>query len=128
MPGTPRGTTVTLGFGEVSRIDGDHVTRTADPFCVLCQRSFVSQTLFDSHLNSFSHKESLKRAFQSSHNIIDPNVGSVDGRWVPVDVEVRAGVRAVLPIIVALELACRLLNRRRDPSKVDHGASGAAGS
>ena len=51
----------TLGFGEVTTCDGFQVRRLEEPFCVLCNRHYVSQHLFDSHLDGFTHKEALKR-------------------------------------------------------------------
>ena len=54
----------TLGFGDVAVVEGIHVRRKEEPFCVLCNRHFVTQELFDSHLDGFTHRESMKKRVQ----------------------------------------------------------------
>ena len=53
----------TLGFGDITEsYNHDMSIRLKEePFCVLCNRHFVSRELFDSHLDGFTHKTSMQK-------------------------------------------------------------------
>ena len=54
----------TLGFGETSVVEGLDVKLKDEPFCVICNKTFVSRELFDGRLSGKTYKEALKKKAQ----------------------------------------------------------------
>ena len=84
---------------------------------VVYSRDAVSPSL---HAQLSSSLERLSKQWGFSpmpqyHNIIDPNVNSVDGLWVPTEFEVGELDSAALEVVCALELACIAATGERLP-------------
>ena len=54
----------TLGFGDVTIVEGLDVKQKEEPFCVICNKKFVSRELFDGRLSGKTYKEALKKKVQ----------------------------------------------------------------
>jgi len=53
----------TLGFGDFTEPCNHNlnVRLKEEPFCELCNRHFCNRELFDSHLDGFTHKQSMQK-------------------------------------------------------------------